>query len=499
MQSALLVLAPGDNVGVATAPLPAASPLPGGGSVTGPIEPGHKVALQPIELGAEIVKYGQVIGRATRPIPAGAHVHGHNCAFDAARHEAGTAPSPLTAADADRARTFQGYRRADGRTGTRNFIGVIASVNCSTTVCRVIAERANRDLLPRFPGLDGFVPILHDLGCGMSGSGEGMKVLHRTIGGYAKHPNFGGVLMIGLGCEMNQIALYGAARDPAAQAHFNIQDAGGSRRSVERALQILEGVAAEASRAQREPVSIAELVVGLQCGGSDGLSGITANPALGAAVDLLADCGGTAILSETPEIYGAEHLLMRRASPEVAAKLGRLITWWEEYTAKHGASVDNNPSPGNKRGGLTTILEKSLGAVAKGGQSPLRAVYDYAERVTERGLVYMDTPGYDPVSATGQVAGGANLIAFTTGRGSCFGSRPAPSIKLASSSALYAAMEEDMDLDCGTIATGVETIPALGRRIFEALISTASGEPTKSEEFGYGDNEFAPWRLGAVL
>jgi altronate hydrolase len=393
-----------------------------------------------------------------------------------------------------------GYRRADGRAGTRNFIGIIASVNCSTTVCRAIAEHANRTLLPRFPGIDGFVPIVHDQGCGMSGTGDGMRVLHRTLAGYARHPNFGGVLMVGLGCEVNQLTLYGQKGVAAGKRHFNIQEAGGSRRSVERALGVLAEIAEEVGQLKREPIPVSEIVVGLQCGGSDGMSGITANPALGAAVDILAGAGGTGILSETSEIYGAEHLLASRAAtPEIAEKLDGYVKWWEDYVAMHGASLDNNPSPGNKKGGLTTILEKSLGAVAKGGQTPLRGVYGYAERVTERGLVFMDTPGYDPVSATGQVAGGANIIAFTTGRGSCFGCRPTPSIKLSTNTALYRAMEEDMDIDCGRIASGEIGVAELGREIFELIVETASGRKTKSELFGYGDNEFVPWHLGATL
>lgn len=327
-----------------------------------------------------------------------------------------------------------------------------------------------------------------------------MRALHRTLAGYTRHVNFGGVLMVGLGCEVNQLTLYGQSGAGASKRHFNIQDAGGSRRAVEKALAVLREIAADVGQARREAISVSEIVVGLQCGGSDGFSGITANPALGVAVDILAGAGGTAILSETSEIYGAEHLLRSRAvNEDVAAKLDGLIAWWERYADMHGASLDNNPSPGNKKGGLTTILEKSLGAVAKGGRSPLTAVYGYAERVTEHGLVFMDTPGYDPVSATGQVAGGANLIAFTTGRGSCFGSRPTPSIKLSSNTALYRAMEEDMDIDCGTIATGDTTIAAKGREIFDLLIETASGKKTKSELFGYGDNEFVPWHLGATL
>lgn len=495
-----IVLAPADNVAVANGRLEAGSPLPNGATAATAIEPGHKVAISPIAAGEAVVKYAQAIGRATQDIAPGEHVHSHNLVFESGRMPVVPPAPALEATDADRARTFMGYRRADGRAGTRNFIGVIASVNCSTTVCRAIAEEANRTLLPRHPGIDGFVPIVHDQGCGMSGTGEGMAVLHRTLAGYARHPNFGGVLMVGLGCEVNQLTLYGQKGVAAGKRHFNIQEAGGSRKSVERAMHVLEEIAQEVGQVKREPIPVSELVVALQCGGSDGMSGITANPALGAAVDLLAGVGATGILSETSEIYGAEHLLASRAvSPEVADKLNGLITWWEDYAAMHKASLDNNPSPGNKRGGLTTILEKSLGAVAKGGMTPLRAVYRYAEPVRESGLVFMDTPGYDPVSATGQVAGGANVIVFTTGRGSCFGCRPTPSIKVATNTALYESMSDDMDVNCGVIAAGEKTIHEMGREMFELIIDTASGRKTKSEDFGYGDNEFVPWHLGATL
>ena len=498
--SNVIVLSPADNVAVANGKIEAGSILPGGAAAIETIEPGHKVATAAIPAGAAVVKYAQAIGRATRDIAAGENVHSHNLVFEHGRLPVVPPSAAVEATEADKARTFMGYRRPDGRAGTRNFIGVIASVNCSTTVCRAIAEHANRTLLPKFPGIDGFVPIVHDQGCGMSGTGDGMKVLHRTLAGYARHPNFGGVLMVGLGCEVNQLTLYGQKGVAAGKRHFNIQDAGGSRKAVEKALGVLAEIAEEVGRLQREPIPVSEIVVGLQCGGSDGMSGITANPALGAAVDILAGAGGTGILSETTEIYGAEHLLAyRAATPEIAAKLDGYVKWWEEHVARHGASIDNNPSPGNKKGGLTTILEKSLGAVAKGGQTALRGVYGYAERVSERGLVFMDTPGYDPVSATGQVAGGANIIAFTTGRGSCFGCRPTPSIKLASNSALFRSMEDDMDIDCGVIASGEISIAALGREIFDLIVDTASGRKTKSELFGYGDNEFVPWHLGATL
>jgi len=497
---AAIVLSPDDNVAIANGRIASGEALPGGSIAIDDIEPGHKVALHRIDEDGPVVKYGQVIGRALSSIEAGQHVHSHNLVFVKSKSLGViTLTPPVVGAD-DKGRTFMGFRRDTGMAGTRNYIGVIASVNCSATVCRMVADRANRVLLPMYPYIDGFVPIVHDQGCGMSSTGDGMRILHRTLAGYARHPNFGGVLMIGLGCEVNQLTLYGQKGAADSRRHFNVQDVGGSRRAVELALASLAQISEEVGHLMREPIPVSELVLGLQCGGSDGMSGITANPALGAAADLLVGAGGTAILSETPEIYGAEHLLIARAeNGENVDKLMGIIKWWETYVADHGASLDNNPSPGNKRGGLTTILEKSLGAVAKAGKSPLSDVLGYAERVKKHGLVFMDTPGYDPVSATGQIAGGANLIAFTTGRGSCFGSRPTPSIKLASNSLLFQSMEDDMDIDCGVIATGEKSVAELGRDVFELLIATASGRKTKSELFGYGDNEFVPWHIGATL
>lgn len=498
MSPAVIVLATDDDVAVALRALAPGEAVVAGVTASEAIPAGHKVAVKPIRRGALVVKYGQAIGEALADVAAGAHVHVHNLGFVAGadrRTAGGTSRPDAMPATA----TFEGFRRADGRVGTRNFVGIVASVNCSVTVCRRIAEVANRELLPRHPGIDGFVPIVHGQGCGMSTGGEGPAILRRTLAGYLGHPNFAASLLIGLGCEVNQIALYGKAGPGAEITAFDIQDVGGSRSAVAKALDLLAPMAEAASRARRETVPAAALTVGLQCGGSDGFSGITANPALGAAMDRLVACGGTALLSETPEIFGAEHLLTARADEAVAAKLLARLDWWTSYVAATGASLDNNPSPGNKRGGLTTILEKSLGAVAKGGRSRLADVVRYAERPRTAGLVFMDTPGYDPVSATGQVAGGANVVVFTTGRGSCFGCRPTPSIKVASNSDLARRMAEDIDIDAGRIVAGTATVDAVGGEIFEAILAVASGRRTKSEEFGYGDDEFVPWHVGAVL
>ena len=399
--------------------------------------------------------------------------------------------------------TFDGIVRPDRRVATRNYIGILSTVNCSATVARGIADHYRGGALAAYPNVDGVVALTHGSGCGMDTHGEGMQLLRRTLGGYARHVNFAGVLVVGLGCEANQIsALFGAERleEGPLLRTFSIQDTGGTAKTIARGLAMIDEMLPHANAVKREPVPASNIVVGLQCGGSDGYSGITANPALGAAVDLLVRHGGTAILSETPEIYGAEHLLTRRAiSRDVGEKLVARIRWWEDYMSRERGEMNNNPSPGNKAGGLTTILEKSLGAVAKGGTTNLVAVYEYAEPVTARGFVYMDTPGYDPVSATGQVAGGANMIVFTTGRGSAYGCAPAPSLKLSTNSALWARQEEDIDLNCGEILDGTSTVAETGERLFALMLATASGAKSKSEIHGYGQSEFVPWYVGAVM
>jgi altronate hydrolase len=498
-----------DNVVIARRQLLGGTPLAGEGSVVvaGLVPPGHKVASCAIAAGEPVRRYGQVIGTATQAIAPGQHVHTHNLAFaDFQRaHQPGAGVVPTVHADTPA--TFEGIVRADGRVATRNYIGVLTSVNCSATAARAIADHFRRDIRPEaladYPNVDGVVALTHGMGCATDSEGEELQVLRRTLGGYARHANFAGVLIVGLGCETNQIQGLVAQEglgEGAWLRTFNIQDTGGTAKTVARGVAMVREMLAEAHRVKRQPVPARHLTVGLQCGGSDGYSGISANPALGAAVDRLVRHGGTAILSETPEIYGGEHLLTRRAvSREVADKLLARIAWWEQYTARNGMKMDNNPSAGNKAGGLTTILEKSLGAIAKGGTTNLVDVVEFAGRVGARGLVYMDTPGYDPVSATGQVAGGANLICFTTGRGSAYGCAPAPSLKFSTNTALWQRQEDDIDLDCGGIVDGTDSVDAAGERIFRLMLATASGRPTKSEGHGYGQNEFVPWQLGAVM
>ncbi|KAA1014374.1 altronate dehydratase [Paraburkholderia panacisoli] len=475
-------------------------------AVRGLIPAGHKLAVRSIEAGAPVRRYGQIIGFATRAIEAGEHVHTHNLAMGDFDRDyafgADAKPAPTVAAAA----RFMGIARPDGRVATRNYIGILTSVNCSATAARAIADYFRRDIHPQaladYPNVDGVIALTHGQGCAIDSEGEALEMIRRTLGGYARHPNFAGVLIVGLGCETNQIdgLVQSQGLTPgAALKTMTIQATGGTARTVAAGIEQVKAMLVEANNVRRESVDAKHLVIGLQCGGSDGYSGITANPALGAAVDRLVSHGGTAILSETPEVYGAEHLLTRRAaSREVGEKLIARIHWWEAYCARMNADLNNNPSAGNKAGGLTTILEKSLGAVAKGGTTNLVDVYRYAELVRAHGLVFMDTPGYDPVSATGQVAGGANLICFTTGRGSAYGCAPSPSLKLGTNTALWQRQEEDIDLNCGSILDGERTVDELGEEIFQLMLATASGQASKSEIHGYGQNEFVPWQIGAI-
>jgi altronate hydrolase len=472
--------------------------------VANDIPAAHKVALRALQAGDPVRRYGQIIGFATQPIEPGAHVHTHNVSMGDFARDYAYGTNVKAVSPAQNALTFQGFRRADGRVATRNYIGVVSTVNCSATVTKLVTQHFSAPgALDAWPNVDGIVPVTHSFGCCIDHNGEGIQQLRRTIGGYVRHPNFAGVLVIGLGCEANQMgAMFVAEGVETGEmtVPLVIQEQGGTQKTVDAAIAAIEKMLPEANRAVREPLPVSHLNIALQCGGSDGYSGITANPALGAAVDLLVQHGGTAILSETPEIYGAEHLLTRRAvTPEVGQKIVERIHWWENYAEREKGSIDNNPTPGNKAGGLTTILEKSLGAVAKSGSTPLVDVYRYAEPVTAKGLVFMDAPGYDPMGATGQIASGANLVLFTTGRGSCFGAKPAPSIKLATNTKMYTRMEDDMDINCGDIMDGDSTVEQKGREIFEMIIDVASGKKSKSEALGVGNEEFVPWMIGAQM
>jgi altronate hydrolase len=496
-----------DGVAIARRALPEATPIAAGIATRARIPSGHKVALRPHAPGEPVRRYGQIIGFASAAIAPGEHVHVHNLGMGDFSRDYAWGAEAREAEPVEPPAEFLGIRRPDGRVATRNFIGIITSVNCSAHAAQLIADAFRRpvfgafpDPLAEFPRVDGVVALTHKTGCGMT-EGEPLRLLRRTLAGFARHPNFAHVIAIGLGCEVNQLSgLLHEQKLAGRLRTLDIQEAGGTRAAVERGIAFVREVLAESNAVARVPVPASALKVALQCGGSDGYSGITANPALGAASDLVVRHGGTVILSETPETYGAEHLLTRRApSREVGEKLVALMRWWEEYTAREGAEMNANPSPGNKAGGLTTILEKSLGAMAKAGTTNLIEVYRYAEAVTARGFVFMDTPGYDPVGATGQVAGGANLVCFTTGRGSVFGMKPAPSIKLATNTPMFRRMREDMDINCGTILDGEESVACCGERIFGEMLRVASGGRSKSEALDAGAQEFAPWVLGATM
>jgi altronate hydrolase len=472
---------------------------------------GHKIAVRPIHPGDFVRKYGQIIGQATKEIAPGGWIHSHNLVNGefARDHASATAipppPTPIAG------RTFQGYRRADGRAGTRNYIAVISTVNCSSTVARYIAQHFTPERLRDYPGVDGVIAIKHAGGCGMQYQGLQHEILNRTLAGMARHPNVGGYLLVGLGCEQgamgyllqsqNLIQIGGSGTNGKAQAPpvLSMQDLGGTAKTVAAGVKLVEELLPKVNAIQRETLPAREIVLGTNCGGSDGNSGVTANPALGIASDMIVACGGTTALAETTEIYGAEHLLTRRAvSKAVADKLLERIQWWLWHTGLYGVEIDNNPSVGNKEGGLTTIAEKSLGAVAKAGSTAMTEVYEYSEQITGKGFVVMDTPGFDPPSVTGLVAGGCNMMVFTTGRGSCFGLKPCPTIKVASNTPMYERMIDDMDLNAGEVLAG-RSVDDVGRELFEKILAVASGERTKSERLGYGDEEFVPWQVGPTL
>ncbi|MEM6469348.1 MAG: altronate dehydratase family protein [Planctomycetota bacterium] len=504
-----------DNVAIAARALGAfeSVQLADGSSVrtVNPVPAGHKLAVDGIGKGDPVYKYGQRIGEATKVISPGEHVHSHNLAD---RHDLASQvtetypPSRPTAIE----REFQGFIRRDGRVGTRNYVAILSTVNCSATVCDHVARRFDAERLRRWPNVDGVFAATHSGGCALQYGGRKHQMLAATMAGYATHPNIGGCLVIGLGCEQNTPGFLaehhgivpihgpdGRSLESDGTPTLIMQSEGGTRATIDAAEKQIERVLDQANRQTRSTVSASHLKLAVECGGSDGYSGITANPAIGVASDLVVACGGTSILSETTELFGAEHLLCERSrSPDVANKLLDRLRWWQDYVAHYGGQLDHNPSVGNKAGGLTTITEKSLGAVSKGGQTALEDVVDYAGRVDTPGLVVMDTPGFDPSSVTGKVAGGANVVLFSTGRGSCFGCKPVPVIKVASNEMLFESMRDDMDLNAGTILTG-RSVEQVGESFFERVLRVASGEKTASERHGFGDFEFVPWTVGPVL
>ncbi len=502
MMNPTLRLHPSDNVAIAITPLASLPPIPAG----------HKVATEAIAAGSDVRKYGHTIGRATRDIAAGEHVHSHNLAD----HHVVDVENLVVAPPPSHAkirRSFNGFVRPDGRVGTRNYVAIVSTVNCSATVCQHVAQRFTPQRMRRWPNVDGVFAATHTTGCALQYHGTKHQMLGRVLAGYASHPNVGAALVIGLGCEQTTagylqehhgvVSLYAPSGERLTRDNgtpmLTMQTEGGTTATIRKAEALVEQLLDRANMFCREPADAASLVIAVECGGSDGYSGLTANPAVGIVSDRIVACGGSSVISETTELYGAEHLLVARSrSVDVAAKLIERIQWWKSHVAMFGGEIDNNPSVGNKAGGLTTITEKSLGAVSKSGSTALEAVYDYAEAVTSKGLSVMDSPGFDPSSVTGKVAGGANLVLFTTGRGSCFGCKPTPVIKIATNSVLFAAMREDMDLDAGGILTG-QSVESVGDQFFEFALQVASGERTASERLGFGDHEFVPWTVGPVL
>ncbi len=499
LREAAVRLHPQDNVAIAKTDLPVGITLAletgAQVAVRQPIPSSHKVALREIADGEPVYRYGQVIGLASRTIAPGEHVHIHNLGVqDFAREPAfGADVRPVTLAPESERRTFLGYKRAGGRVGTRNYVAVISTVNCSAHVTREIARHFTPERLAAFPNVDGVIPFTHQLGCPTR-----QVLLQRTLAGMARHPNVGGYILVGLGCETNQVADL-AGRYDLSGPGLVIQELGGVRKTVEAGIAAIEELLPSVNSVQRTTQPISELTLALQCGGSDSWSGVTANPVVGLMADEVVQQGGTVVLAETPEIYGAEHLLTRRAvSPQVGQKLLALVGWWKEYAQKMSIEVDDNRSVGNEAGGLTTIYEKSLGAVAKAGSTPLTGVYEYAERVTARGFVFMNSPGYDPVSVTGQVAGGCNLALFTTGRGSVFGFKPAPCIKISTNSTIYERMADDIDLNAGKVLEGAD-MAQVAAELLDLVVAVASGQPSKSESLGVGEAEFIPWNVEGTL
>jgi altronate dehydratase len=495
----LITLNEKDNVAVAPMSIPTNKKISSDLISKDVIPFGHKIALSKIEKDSFVYKYGQIIGIASKDINKGEHVHSHNLVFSEFEREFKINKKSRKFKKINDQFFFNGFKRKNGKFGTRNYIGLLSTVNCSATVVKKIADMINLNPeLKNYKNIDGAVCLKHSSGCGMNTGGYGMKVFNQTIEGFKHHPNFSKVFVIGLGCECAQISLYKEESDNVE--YMNIQDEGGTKKIIENVSNQILDMLPDLNRAHRETIPISELTLALQCGGSDAYSGITANPALGYASDLLVQHGGSAILAETPEIYGAEHLLIERASnQEIIIKLQKQIEWWKHYTSINEGSMDNNPSPGNKKGGLTTILEKSLGAVAKSGTSTMEDVLSFAEPLKKKGFNYMDSPGYDPVSVTGQVASGSNIICFTTGRGSCFGFKPAPSLKIATNTNMYNKLKEDMDINAGPIMDNEKSIEEIGKEIFDKIISVASGEKSKSEINEYGDDEFNPWIIDPTL
>lgn len=501
-ENSAIHLHPTDNIAVARVPLAGGQQLTVDGvplTIRESIPAGHKVALRLIAKNETVHRYGQTIGRAKTAIEAGERVHTHNLGFEELTFAYEFPLQEIAIPEAPRSvPTFLGFPRADGRVGTRNYIAVVAASNCAAHTAQLIAGSYFDDILP--PNVDGVVAFPHGEGCGHS-IGPDTEQLRRTLAGVLDHPNVAGAIILGLGCEVNQISHYLGDNAPKSDrlVGMTLQNSGGTKATVDAARRDIARMLERAADEKRVEAPASKIVLGLNCGGSDSFSGITANPALGVCSDLLAEIGAASVLAETTEIFGAEHLLVKRArNRETAERLLAFVEGYKRYLRQFtGSSFDDNPSPGNKEGGLTNIIEKSLGAVAKAGTSTLNEVVDYAERIHGPGFVFMNTPGYDPVSLTGLGAGGANVIAFTTGRGSAIGFPTIPVVKISTNSTMYRRMSDNMDINAGRIADGEATVPQVGREIFDFILRIASGERTCSERLGH--KEFVPWRIGPVL
>lgn len=504
-RSRTIRLSPVDNVAMALKEIPPGIEIEEGVVSRERIPRGHKIAVKEMAPEEPIRKYGHIIGFASKPIQAGEHVHVHNVEvrrFDR-QYAIGVDVKETVYVPEGERDTFMGILRRDGQVATRNYIGILATSNCAVGVARCIAGRFKDGTLHSYTNIDGIVALGPPMGCGMAEASPGLALLQKVLWGYVRHPNFAAILLVGLGCEINHLDCFlentGIGTGPSLHA-LSIQQAGGTESTIRQGVERVQAMLAFANEVKRQPVSVSHLVCGLECGGSDAFSGLSANPALGRAVDLLVRQGGTAILTETTEVYGAEHLLVRRAiSREVGLKLIEAIRWWEDYTARNGAEINNNPTPGNKAGGITTIYEKSLAAATKGGTTNLVDVFRYGDPAPQRGLLFMDGPAYDPVSTTGLVAAGAHLICFTTGRGTVCGSTPAPTIKLVSTTDVYRRMENDMDINCGAVIDGELSIEEMGQRIYQQILEVASGKGTKSELHGFGEESFQPWYIGPIM
>lgn len=484
---------PRDDVAVALQPLAPGDVVTGGVVVTSPVPAGHKVALRAIDAGRPVHKYGWPIGHSLAPIAAGEHVHSHNLATSLegleayAFHSAAAEAEPAT----PNGQTFQGYRRRSGRVATRNEIWILCTVGCVARTTERIAAEADR----RFQGrVDGVYALTHPFGC--SQLGEDLAATRTMIGALASHPNAGGVLIIGLGCESNQLGpLLEAAPglDPERLRAFSAQ---ASDDEIEDGLRAVEELVLVAEQDRREVCPVSDLVIGLKCGGSDGFSGLTANPLVGRVADRVCAAGGSAILTEIPEIFGAERLLMARAADEAVFNgIADIVNDFKSYFLGHGEAVHENPSPGNVVGGITTLEEKSLGAVQKGGRGPVRSVLRYGEQVNSPGLSLLEAPGNDAVSSTALAAAGATVILFTTGRGTPLGF-PAPTLKLATNSSLAERKPRWIDFDAGPILAG-QSLDEAADALMSLVIDTASGRHTRAEE--NGEREIALWKRGVTL